>query len=93
MPTPKTGTVTPNVGKAVRELKTGRIEFKSDKTGGLHAICGKLSFPEEALLENARIVIRAVQDAKPPAGKSDYLKGVSLAPSQGPGVRLALQSL
>lgn len=93
MPTPKTGTVTPHVGKAVRELKTGRIEFKNDKTGGLHAICGKLSFSEEALLENAKSIIRAVQEAKPPAGKGDYLKGVTLAPSQGPGVHLALHLL
>ena len=54
MPTPKTGTVTPNVGKAVKELKGGRIEFKSDKTGGLHAICGKLSFAENSLIENAQ---------------------------------------
>lgn len=93
MPTPKTGSVTPNVAKAVKELKGGRIEFKSDKTGGLHAICGKLSFNENALLENARIVIRAVQDSKPPVSKGDYVKAITLAPSQGPGFRLALNAL
>lgn len=93
MPTPKTGTVTPNVGKAVKELKAGRIEFKSDKTGGLHAVCGKLSFDEKALVENANNVIRAVQDAKPAAAKGDYLRGVSIAPSQGPGIQVSLTNL
>ena len=66
MPTPKTGTVTPQIAKAVKELKAGRIEFKSDKTAGLHAVCGKLSFSEEAILENARAVIKrfAIQSLK-----------------------------
>ena len=93
MPTPKTGTVTPNVAKAVKELKGGRVEIKSDKTGGLHAICGKMSFAEKALLENAQTVIRAVREAKPPASKGDYLKSVTLAPAQGPGIQLSLISL
>lgn len=93
MPTPKTGTVTPSVGKAVKELKAGRAEIKSDKTGGLHAICGKLSFSEQALLENAQNVIRAVQDAKPPVSKGDYIKAVTIAPAQGPGFRLAVSGL
>lgn len=93
MPTPKTGTVTPQVAKAVKELKGGRVEIKSDKTGGLHAICGKMSFAEKALLENAQSVIRAVQDAKPPVSKGDYLKSITIAPAQGPGIRLSLTSL
>lgn len=93
MPTPKTGTVTPQVAKAVKELKAGRIEFKSDKTGGLHAICGKLSFNENALLENARTVVKAVQDAKPQTSKGDYLKSATLTTTQGPGIRLAMGSL
>ena len=93
MPTPKTGTVTPGVGKAVKELKAGRAEIKSDKTGGLHAICGKLSFPEKSILENAQAVIRAVQEAKPPVSKGDYIKSITIAPAQGPGVRLLLTHL
>lgn len=93
MPTPKTGTVTPNVGKAVQELKAGRVEFKSDKTGGLHAICAKLSFNEKAILENARTLIRAVQESKPATSKGDYIKTVTIAPTQGPGIRLAVTSL
>ena len=93
MPTPKTGTVTPQVGRAVKELKAGRIEFKSDKTGGLHAICGKLSFDEKALVENARVIIRAVQEAKPAAAKGDYIRNITIAPTQGPGFTLALNTL
>lgn len=89
MPTPKTGGVTPNVGKAVKELKAGKIEFKSDKTCGLHAIVGKLSFSEKELEENVKTVIKAVQDAKPVAAKGEYLKSISVAPSQGPGIKLA----
>jgi len=93
MPTPKTGTVTPQVGRAVKELKTGRIEFKSDKTGGLHAVCGKLSFEEKALVENARSIVRAVQDSRPPATKGDYIKNITLSPSLGPGFRLVQGAL
>ncbi|OGW78967.1 MAG: 50S ribosomal protein L1 [Omnitrophica bacterium GWA2_52_8] len=89
MPSPKTGTVTPQVGKAVKELKAGRIEFKSDKTGGLHAICGKISFSAEALIENSKSIIQAVREAKPVGSKGDYLKSITLAPSQGPGFSLA----
>lgn len=88
MPTPKTGTVTPQVGKAVKEVKAGRIEFKSDKTAGLHAVCGKLSFKEDVLLDNARAVIRAVKDSKPATSKGEYLKAVSIATTHGPGMKL-----
>lgn len=88
MPTPKTGTVTPDVGKAVKEIKGGRVEFKSDKTGGLHVLCGKSSFTEQALLENAKTVIKAVSEAKPSAAKGDYLKKVTISASQSPGIKL-----
>lgn len=93
MPSPKTGTVTPNVAKAVEEVKAGRVEFKSDKTGGLHAICGKMSFSEQALIENAKVLIRAVQEARPVATKGDYIKSVTLSPTQGPGFRLVIASM
>jgi len=89
MPSPKTGTVTPNIGRAVKELKAGRIEFKTDKTGGLHAVCGKISFSETALLENARVVVKAIRDSKPASSKGDYFKKVTIAPTQGPGIKLA----
>jgi large subunit ribosomal protein L1 len=93
MPSPKTGTVTPHVGRAVSELKAGRIEFKSDKTGGLHAPCGKLSFDEKKLLENAQVIIRAVKEAKPIGSKGDYLKSAAVTATQGPGIRLAVATL
>ncbi len=93
MPSPKSGTVTPDVAKAVKELKGGRIEFKSDKTGGLHAPSGKLSFSEKALEENILALIRAIRDAKPQAAKGNYMKRVTVSPSQGPGFSLAVSSL
>jgi large subunit ribosomal protein L1 len=88
MPTPKTGTVTPDVGKAIKEIKAGRVEFKTDKTGGLHIACGRRSFTEEAILENTKTVVRAVIDAKPAAAKGDYIRRACLASSQSPGIRL-----
>lgn len=88
MPTPKTGTVTPDVRKAIKEIKAGRVEFKSDKTSGLHVSCGKKSFSEDALLNNAKAVIQAVTSAKPAAAKGDYLKRVTIAASQSPGIKL-----
>ena len=93
MPSPKSGTVTMDVGKAVKEVKSGRIEFKSDKTGGLHAPVGKISFSEKALEENIQALIRAVKDAKPAAAKGNYLKKVTLSASQAPGIPLAVSSL
>lgn len=93
MPTPKTGGVTPQVGTAVKELKAGRVEFKSDKTGGLHAVCGKLSFSETAILENIKSVVKAVRDAKPAASKGEYLKVVCVASTQGPGMALNIGTL
>ena len=93
MPSPKTGTVTPNVARALKELKAGRIEFKTDKTGGLHAVCGKLSFSEGALVENARVIIKAVRDSKPAGSKGDYFRRVTIAPTQGPGANLATSLL
>lgn len=88
MPTPKTGTVTPDVGNAIKEIKAGRVEFKSDRTGGLHVICGKKSFSEEALAQNATSIINAVSQAKPSTAKGDYMKRVYLSASQSPGVKL-----
>lgn len=93
MPTPKTGTVTPDVGKAVKELKAGRVEFKNDKTAGLHVVCGKASFEAAKLKENINVVIKAIRDAKPASSKGDYLRQVVLSVTQGPGVRLQASSL
>src|SRR3990167_2176771 len=76
MPSPKAGTVAVDVKKAVKEIKAGRVEFKNDRTGGIHVLCGKRSFPEEALFENAKTLVKAVLDAKPQTAKGDYLRSV-----------------
>jgi large subunit ribosomal protein L1 len=93
MPTPKTGTVTPDVAKAIKEIKAGRVEFKNDKTGGLHVRLGKRSFSNEALFENAKTIIKAIIDAKPQASKGDFIKRAHIASSQSPGVRLQSTSM
>lgn len=92
MPSPKSGTVTPDVARAVKEVKAGRVEFKSDKTAGLHVPCGKLSFSKPALVENIETILRAVRDAKPSAAKGNYIRKVTLSLSQGPGFPLAATS-
>lgn len=93
MPSPKTGTVTTAVGKTVQELKKGKIEVRSDKTGGLHVGCGKISFPKEALIENAKAVVKAVVELKPASAKGDYLKSLWISTTQSPGLRLQLASV
>lgn len=93
MPTPKTGTVTIDVAKAVKEVKAGRTEFKSDKTGGIHVSCGKLSFTENALADNIKAVLKAIAQAKPAAVKADFIKRVYVSTTQGPGLSLELSAL
>ena len=88
MPTPKTGTVAVDVAKAIKEIKTGRVEFKTDKTAGVHVGVGKRSFSEEAILANAKIVIKSLMDAKPAAAKGDYLKRAVISLTQSPGIKL-----
>jgi large subunit ribosomal protein L1 len=86
MPNPKAGTVTFDVGKAVKELKAGKIEFRVDKTAIVHCPVGKLSFADEALVENTEALIAAVQKAKPAAAKGKYVKSIFLGSSMGPSV-------
>lgn len=88
MPNPKSGTVTFEVVKAIEEIKSGKVEFRVDKAGVLHAPLGKLSFSGDQLRENAESLIRAVLRAKPAAAKGKYVKGVSLSSTMGPGVRI-----
>jgi large subunit ribosomal protein L1 len=88
MPNPKTGTVTTEVSKAVREIKAGKVEFRVDKTGIIHAPVGKVSFAANKLVENAATLITAVIKAKPAAAKGKYVKNATLCSTMGPGVTL-----
>jgi large subunit ribosomal protein L1 len=90
MPNPKSGTVTFDVTKAVRDAKAGRIEFRVDKTGVVHTLVGKSSFEEKALLENLAQVMDAVNRARPTGVKGTYIRSAYLASSQGPSVKLDL---
>ena len=86
MPNPKTGTVTPDVAKAVREIKAGKVEFRVDKTGIIHAPVGKTSFPAQSLIDNTHALVDSVVKAKPPAAKGKYLKSVTISSTMGPGI-------
>jgi large subunit ribosomal protein L1 len=88
MPNPKAGTVTTDVARAVQEIKAGKVEFRVDKTGIIHAPVGKLSFGTEKLIDNAEALIGAVLKAKPSAAKGKYVKGVSLSSTMGPGIQV-----
>ncbi len=88
MPNPKTGTVTFDVTKAVKEAKSGKVDFKVDKAGIIHAPIGKVSFNRDALLENAAMLIKAVLDAKPSGAKGQYVRSITLSASMDPGVKV-----
>ncbi len=88
MPNPKTGTVTPHIAKAVNEIKAGKVEFRVDKTGIIHAPVGKASFPTQNLVENTHALVDAVVRAKPSAAKGKYLKSVTLSSTMGPGITI-----
>src|SRR3954470_10477895 len=88
MPNPKTGTVTTDVAQAVKEVKAGKVEFRVDKTGVIHAPVGKVGFESGKLLENASTLIQAVLRAKPSAAKGKYVQSVTVCSTMGPGVRL-----
>ena len=88
MPNPKTGTVTPDVGKAVSEFKAGKVEYRTDRYGNVHVPLGKVSFTNTDLVANYQAVLDEIMRAKPPAAKGRYLKGVSVSSTMGPGVRV-----
>ncbi|MBI3332515.1 MAG: 50S ribosomal protein L1 [Candidatus Omnitrophica bacterium] len=88
MPSPKAGTVTADVARAIKEIKQGKVEFKLDKQGDIHLGIGKRSFPAEALEANARALLEAIWRARPASAKGRYLRTACLASTMGPGVRL-----
>lgn len=88
MPNPKVGTVTADVGKAIREAKGGKVEFRAEKAGIVHAPVGKASFPAEKLVENVRAFADAVQKAKPSGAKGSFVNKISISSTMGPGVKI-----
>jgi large subunit ribosomal protein L1 len=93
MPNPKTGTVTFDVGKAVREFKGGKIEFRVEKAGIIHVPFGKASFLPQDLTENALAILEALVRAKPASSKGRYLKGITISSTMGPGVRVDVNAV
>lgn len=93
MPNPKSGTVTFDVAKTVKEIKAGRVEYRVDKSGNIAASIGKVSFSEEALQDNARVFLRTIVRAKPGSAKGTYLKNASLSSTMGVGIKLDPQEI
>ena len=93
MPNPKTGTVTPDIAKAVKEIKAGKLEFRVDKAGIIHVPIGKVAFGADKLLDNARAVLTSILKAKPASAKGNYVLGVTLSTTMGPGVKIDLSQV
>ena len=89
MPSPRAGTVTPEVAKTVKEYKAGKVEFRNDAGGNVHAVVGKLSFSAQQLAENIQAFIHYVMAIKPHTVKGNYLKGISISATMSPGIRIA----
>jgi len=90
MPSPKTGTVTNDIAKAIEDVKKGKVEFRVDKQGGIHLAVGKLSFDEGKIFENASRVIEAINESKPASVKGKFVRSISITASMSPGVRLVV---
>ena len=93
MPNPKSGTVTMEIGKAVKEVKQGKIDFKVDKFGIVHTSIGKVNFEAEKIMDNAREFMATIQKLKPSSAKGTYVKSVFLSSTMSPGIKLDLKSL
>jgi large subunit ribosomal protein L1 len=88
MPNPKTGTVTMDVAKAVEEVKAGKVEYRTDSFGIIHAVVGKVSFSEADLLENLNAFVSQIMRIKPASVKGDYVKSITLSSTMGPGIKV-----
>jgi large subunit ribosomal protein L1 len=93
MPNPKTGTVSADIARAVKEIKAGKLEFRVDKAGIVHVPVGKASFEVEKLTDNTRAVLSAILRAKPASAKGNYVRGVTLSTTMGPGVKIDLSQV
>jgi large subunit ribosomal protein L1 len=93
MPNPKAGTVTPDIGKTIGELKKGRVEIRTDKQGQMHNTFGKVSFSAEDLKENLMTLVKAIVDTKPAAAKGTYINSLAVATTMGPGIKLDTSSV
>ena len=93
MPTPKAGTVTNDIAKAVKELKAGKVEFKADKTGNINQAVGKLSFTANNLVENLKTLLQAIGRSKPSSAKGNFFRSLYVSSTMGPGLKIDLQSL
>jgi large subunit ribosomal protein L1 len=93
MPNPKTGTVAMDIGKAVKEIKAGKLEFRVDKAGIVHVPVGKASFGAEQLIDNAKAVLTSILRAKPASAKGNYVKGVTVTTTMGPGIKIDLAQI
>jgi large subunit ribosomal protein L1 len=93
MPNPKTGTVTMDIGKAVKEIKAGKLEFRVDKAGIVHVPVGKASFGAEQLIDNTKAVLLSILRAKPPSAKGNYVRGVTISTTMGPGIKVDLSQI
>lgn len=89
MPSPKTGTVTNNIVQAIKEVKAGKIEYKSDKQAGIHVAIGKISFEVNKLLENIKTVLSAIKASRPASIKGEFIKSISLSTTMSPGIKIA----
>ncbi len=90
MPSPRTGTVTMDVGKVVKEYKAGKVEFRNDSTGNVHAVVGKLSFDADKLVENIQTFIDYVSSLRPPSVKGQFIRSVSISATMSPGIKVAV---
>jgi large subunit ribosomal protein L1 len=93
MPNPKSGTITFDIERAVNEVKGGRVEFKVDKTAIIHVPFGKVSFTDEALVDNLAALVDAVNRARPSGAKGQYLRGLTVASTMGPGIRVDIPAV